>query len=161
MVLVEASTSQKGAKMNERFETFTVLIAKISRNIKKIKNQEMAEYGLRSTHISCLYYLYLSENLTATDLCEKCEEDKATISRALDYLEANEYVICEIESAKKYKRQLLLTEKGKEVGKKIYEKVNRVLAEVGVGLIEEERESFYRSLTIISNNLEKITKEAK
>ena len=73
----------------ERFETFTVLIAKISRNIRKIKNNEMAEYDLRSPHISCLYYLYSSEGLTATELCERCEEDKATISRSLDYLEKN------------------------------------------------------------------------
>ena len=46
--------------MNERFETFTVMINRISRNIRKIKNQEMAEYNLRSSHISCLYYLYIS-----------------------------------------------------------------------------------------------------
>ena len=75
--------------MKERFQTFTVLIAKISRNIKKIKNQEMAEYGLRSVHVTCLYYLYSSEALTATELCELCEEDKATISRGLVFLEEN------------------------------------------------------------------------
>ena len=73
--------------MKERFETFTVLINRISRNIRKIKNYEMAEYNLKSSHISCLYYLYMENGLTATDLCERCEEDKATISRALDYLE--------------------------------------------------------------------------
>ncbi len=147
--------------MIERVETFTVLIAKINRSIRKIKNQEVAEYGLRGPQISCLYYLYSSENLTATDLCEKCEEDKATISRALDFLETNGYVICEIKSARKYKSQLRLTEKGKEVGKSIFEKVNRVLAEVSVGLIEDQREAFYRSLTIISDNLEKMTMETK
>lgn len=55
--------------MNNRFETFTVLINRISRNIRKIKNQEMADYNLRSSHISCLYYIYSSEGITATDLC--------------------------------------------------------------------------------------------
>ena len=74
--------------MEHRFETFTVLITKINRCIRKIKNLEMAEYGLRSAHISCLYYLYGETDLTATDLCERCEEDKATISRALDYLDS-------------------------------------------------------------------------
>ena len=147
--------------MNERFETFTVLIAKINRNIKKIKNQEMAEYGFRSAHISCLYYLYSADFLTATDLCERCEEDKATISRALDFLEENGFITCESKSAKRYKSPLLLTEKGKEVGEKIFEKVNRVLEDVGVGLTDEKREEFYRSLTIISDNLDKITKEIK
>lgn len=81
--------------MEARFETFTVLINRISRNIRKIKIGEMAEYDLRSAHISCLYYLYCSGRLTATELCEKCEEDKATVSRALDFLENKGYVTCE------------------------------------------------------------------
>ncbi len=144
--------------MKERFETFTVLIAKISRNIRKIKNQEMAEYDLRSPHISCLYYLYFAESLTATELCERCEEDKATISRSLDYLEKNGYIICEARSAKRYKSPLLLTEKGREVGKKIADKIDLVLDEISVGLTEEERIAFYSSLTIISDSLDAIGK---
>ena len=44
--------------MQERFETFTVLINRISRDIRRIKNQEMAVYHLRSAHVSCLYYIY-------------------------------------------------------------------------------------------------------
>ena len=113
--------------MENRFETFTVMINRISRNIRKIKNQEMAEYNLRSAHVSCLYYLYSVNGATATDLCERCEEDKATISRALDYLETNGYIICESKSAKRYKSPLFLTEKGNEVGKKISDKINSVL----------------------------------
>ena len=109
--------------MKERFETFTVLINRISRNIRRIKNQEMAEYNLRSAHISCLYYLYSAEGLTATDLCERCEEDKATISRALDYLDNNGYITREVESAKRYKSPLLLTDKGYEIGRKIADKI--------------------------------------
>lgn len=140
--------------MKERFEIFTVLIAKISRNIKKIKNQEMEEYGLRSAHVSCLYYLYSSESLTATDLCERCEEDKATISRSLDYLEENGFITCDSKSAKRYKSPLFLTEKGKEVGKKITDKINCVLDEICIDLTEEERVEFYRSLAVISDSLE-------
>ena len=144
--------------MKERFETFTVLIAKISRNIRKIKNQEMAEYGLRSPHISCLYYLYSAESLTATELCEKCEEDKATISRSLYYLEKNGYIICETKYTKRYKSPLLLTDKGKEIGKKITDKINMILDEISVGLTEKERIEFYRSLTVISDRLDAIGK---
>ncbi len=147
--------------MKERFETFTVLIAKISRNVRRIKNEQMAEYGLRSAHISCLYYLYTFDLLTATDLCERCEEDKATISRALDFLEEKGFITCETKSAKRYKSPLLLTERGREVGRKISEKIDRVLDAVSVGLTDEERAEFYRSLTIISDNLDKITKEIK
>ena len=144
--------------MQQRFETFTVLINRISRNIRKIKNKEMAEYNLRSAHISCLYYLYTNKGVTATDLCERCEEDKATISRAIEYLENNEYLICESKSAKRYKSQLVLTEKGKTVAKKIADKINGVLDTTSIGLSEEERVAFYRSLSIISQSLDNISK---
>ena len=144
--------------MKERFETFTILINRISRNIRKIKNQEMAEYNLRSPHVSCLYYLYLSDGLTATELCERCEEDKATISRSLDYLETNGYLTCDSKSQKRYKSPFLLTEKGKEVGKKIADRIACVLNETSAGLTEEERDAFYRSLAVISNNLDSVSK---
>lgn len=151
---VDISTSSGGKNMEERFETFTVLIAKISRNIRKIKNHEMEEYGLRSAHVSIIYFLYSAGSLTATDLCERCEEDKATISRALEYLEDNEYIMCESNKVKRYKSPLMLTEKGNTVGKKIAAKIDYVLNEVCVGLTEEERISFYRSLNIINVSLE-------
>lgn len=144
--------------MEERFEMFTVLIAKISRSIRKIKNQEMADYNLKSPHISCLYYLYLTEGLTATELCERCEEDKASISRSLDYLENNGFLFCKSKTAKRYKSPLLLTEKGREAGKRIADKIAGILDDISVGLTEEERLAFYRSLTIISDSLDSISK---
>lgn len=147
--------------MQERFETFTVLINRISRNIRKIKNQEMADYDLRSAHVSCLYYLYTTDGATATELCERCEEDKATISRALDYLETNGYITCGTVNSKRYKSPLHLTEKGREVGKKIADKIDGVLDAVSVGLTEEERIAFYRSLSIISDSLDAISKNSE
>ena len=144
--------------MQERFETFTVLINRISRNIKRIKNQEMSEYNLRSAHVSCLYYLYMNNGATATDLCERCEEDKATISRALDYLETNGYLTCESKSAKRYKSPLILTDKGNEIAKKIADKIDHVLDEIRDGLTDEERAAFYRSLSIVSDSLDAVLK---
>ena len=145
--------------MQERFELFTALITKINRNIRKIKNQEMSEYGLRSPHISCLYYLYCVGELTATELCERCEEDKATISRSIDHLEKEGYISCESKTLKRYKSPLVLTDKGRAVGKRISDKIARVLDDVSGGLTEEERLAFYRSLTIISDNLDSIATE--
>lgn len=147
--------------MENRYETFTVLVNRIGRNIRKIKNQEMAQYQLRSSHISCLYYLYGSQGLTATELCERCEEDKATISRAVDYLESNGYLTCATKNAKRYKSPLVLTEKGTQVGKQIAEKINCVLEEVGAGLTREERLAFYNSLSIISRGLERAAARGK
>lgn len=147
--------------MKERYETFTVLINRISRNIRKIKNQEMSDYNLRSAHVSCLYYLYSTKGATATDLCERCEEDKATISRALDYLETNGFLTCEAKCAKRYKSPLVLTDKGMEAGKKIADKINGVLDAISGGLTEDERNAFYKSLAIISDSLDAVSKNSE
>ena len=144
--------------MQERFETFTVLINRISRNIRKIKIQKMSDYDLRSSHVSCLYYLYINNGMTATELCERCEEDKATISRALDHLEKNGYIVCETQGARRYKSILLLTDKGRDVGKQIADKICGVLEGISGDLSEEERAAFYRSLSIISESLDAVSK---
>jgi len=147
--------------MQQRFETFTVLINRISRNIRKIKNQEMAQYNLRSAHISCLYYLYSNQGSTATELCERCEEDKATISRALDHLERNGYLVCQSTQAKRYKTPLHLTPLGLDVGKKIADKIDGVLDSISGTLTEPERAAFYRSLSIISESLDAVSKKGE
>ena len=152
---VDLSTS-KGLFVEERFEIFTVLIGRINRNIRKIKNQEMASYQLKSIHISCLYYLYSSGSLTAAELCERCEEDKAAISRALDYLEKEGYLEASDKSAKRYRHPLYLTGKGTQAGSIIAAKINAVLEEINSSLTEQERLAFYRSLTAISNRLDAI-----
>lgn len=145
--------------MQGRFETFTVLINRISRNIRKIKNQEMAEYKLKSVHVSCIYYIYTHKGATATDLRELCEEDKATVSRALKYLEKNGFLTREAGRLRKYKRPLALTEKGKEAGEKIAGKIGGALQSIGSELTQEEREDFYRSLSIISEGLDAASKK--
>ena len=114
----------------------------------------MAEYKLRSVHVSCLFHLYTEKSLTATELCDKCEEDKATISRAITYLESCGFLTCESKSAKRYKSPLCLTPKGMEAGQKIFEKINQVLDGITVEFSEEQRNEFYRCLTLVSRRLE-------
>lgn len=145
--------------MEQRFETFTVLITKINRNIRKIKNREMAEYNLKSPHISCLYFIYLSGGLTATELCERCEEDKATVSRSLDFLEKNGFVFCRDQTKKRYKSPIELTSKGLEAAGKIAAKIDSILETVSGQMSEGDRVIFYRFLTAVSDNIEKIAKE--
>ena len=142
--------------MYHRYKDFTVLITKISRSIKRIKTFEMEEINLKSPHVSCLYYLYKEGKLTATEICEISEEDKAQISRALDYLELHGYVVCESNQKKRYKSHFDLTVKGKEASKHIANKIDNILDEVSNELTEEERMILYKSLNVISTNLEKI-----
>ena len=143
--------------MEQRFETFTTQISKISRCIRKIKTAEMAEFDLKSPHVSCLYYLYKNgDGMTAKELCDLCEEDKGAVSRAISYLEDEGYIKCESKTEKRYKSPLSLTDKGEKVGEKIALKVDHVLELASPELSAKERESFYQTLTYISNNLQKI-----
>ena len=142
--------------MQERFQAFTVLITRLNRCIRKIKTEEMAEYDLKSPHVSCLYYLFKSDFLTARQLCDICEEDKANISRAIDYLENNGFIVCCSDSEKRYKCPLTLTEKGRVTAKRISEKIDHILMNVGEHLSEENREIMYRSLSTVCEDLQKI-----
>lgn len=142
--------------MEERFSTFTVLIAKIHRQIRRIKTEEMAEFDLKSPHVSCLYYLYKEKGLTAKELADICDEDKGAISRSLEHLEACGYLSCASTAKKRYRARLCLTTKGLEIGKRISEKIDGVLALVGQDMSDEERATLYRALGIISRDLQGI-----
>lgn len=142
--------------MHTRFEQFTSLILHITKSIRKIKTIEMNLHGLRSSHVSCLYYLYICGPLTAGSLCEKCEEDKSAISRALKTLEENGLV--EVLSSKnsKYKNLLVLTEKGEEIGKQISDEILVILADLALVTTHEERVVFFDCLSKISKGLDEI-----
>lgn len=142
--------------MEKRFELFTVLIAKANRAIYKIKSEEMSGFDLKSSHVSCLYYLYKEDGLTEKELCDLCGEDKGNLSRSVKALETDGYVYCTSKARKRYHSSLLLTEKGKKIGKYIAEKIDKILVDASVGLTEEKRTIFYESLSLICDNLEKI-----
>ncbi len=149
-------------QMKDRFEIFTTQIAKISRNIRKIKTEEMLKYNLKSPHVSCLYYLYKSEGtLTSKQLCEVCDEDKAAISRSIEFLKERGYIDYNPQNEKKYKSPITLTQKGEEVASEVAEKIDSVLKLASEGLSEKNRQIFYQSLILISDNLQKISDSNK
>lgn len=142
--------------MDERFQLFTVLVSGINRSIRRIKTEEMAEFELKSHHVSCLYYLYKEGALTAKELCDICEEDKANISRSIKDLESRGYLFCSTKRMKRYQSPLALTEQGKELAANIETKVNHVLALASQGLDDEERQIMYHCLGTIDKNLQSI-----
>lgn len=143
--------------MEQRFETFTALVTCISRDIRKIKSEEMAEFHLKGPHVSCLYYLYKQGPLTATELSELCEEDKANMSRILVYLEKDGYIVPR--EYRRYRAPIHLTEEGAAVGAHIAERIDRVLLAAGAGISEEHRRILYDSLTQIHQNLQAVLRD--
>lgn len=143
--------NQRGVRMEDRFENFTFLILKVSKLIQKIKNIEMQEYGLKAVHVMCIYYLMQkAEGMTNKELVACTLEDKAAISRAVSLLDERGYVILQ---EKTYNAPILLTKAGEQLGKEIYKKADNAVHTCGDSLTETEREQFYKSLRLISDNL--------
>lgn len=141
--------------MTSRYDMFTVLINRASRNIRRIKTEETVELDLKSPHVSCLYYIYKNAGpMTAKELCDVCDEDKASVSRSIDYLEKNGYIRCDSKTDKRYKSPLSLTEKGFTASEIIVKKIDDIVNIAGAGLSKKNRKIFYESLALISNNLQ-------
>lgn len=145
--------------MNERFGMFTVLITRIGRSIRRLKTEEMAEFHLKSAHLSCLYFLHSLGALTARELCDLCAEDKSSVSRSLEYLEENGYLVCVSKAKKRYNAQMELTDRGREVARALEERIDRVLEQASEGMTREDRQIMYRSLALIDVNLQKICEQ--
>lgn len=137
--------------MLKRFQSFVSGITICYKYIQKIKSVEMTEFGMKGTHVMCLFFLRQNpEGLTAAQLCQLCMEDKAAISRTLAELNEKEYICSE---GKKYRAVIHLTERGFAITEKIDELIEQWVGCGGDGLSEENREIFYRSLERISSNL--------
>ncbi len=145
--------------MITRFELFSTTISQIYKNLQKVKMQEMADLELRGTHVMCLFQLNRHpEGLTVTQLSTLCGEDKAATSRTMSDLIKKELVTNDQE--KKYRAPILLTKKGKMIADKIDIQAAQAVEAVGQGLTDEERETFYKVLTIISENLKNYSNES-
>lgn len=137
--------------MEDIFEQFTITILKLNKLVQKIKTYEMQEYGLKTIHVMCGYYLkHHPEGLTASDLVRLTLEDKAAISRALRTMLEKGFVIYD---PKTYGAVISLTEEGRKLADSITDKAARAVAAGSYEFTEEERRFFYSALETIAKNL--------
>lgn len=145
--------------MIDRFQAFVSGITICYKYIQKIKAMEMIEFGLKGTHVMCIFYIHHSEQeITAAQLCQLCAEDKAAISRTLVTLQDKGYVQAD---EKKYRAHLYLTEEGEKLARQIDGLIEQWVDFGGDGLTEEERNAFYYALNLISSNLRDTLKKEK
>lgn len=144
--------------MIERFGEFVGTISSIHKNIQKIKKHKMEAFGLSGNHVMSLFYLSQHpEGLTASKLCQLISVDKAAISRVLAELLEKGYIYYpDLEEGKKYRTNIMLTEKAQTVTKEIDEIICSIVEQIGSSLTNEERTNMYHSLDTISENLEKL-----
>ena len=138
--------------MLRRFEDFVTGIAVCHKYIQRIKTVEMTEFGLKGTHVMCVYFLNRHpEGLTAAQICQLCGEDKAAISRTLAILQEKKLISV---GEKKYRARLSLTEEGQKLACRIDQLIEGWVDCGGDGLTDEERAMFYSTLDKISSNLQ-------
>ena len=147
--------------MIDRFENLTSGVTQIYKSIQKIKRCRMDSLGLKGTHVMCLHYLEAyPDGLTASDLCDKCKEDKAGISRILADLEKNRLIAYDpqtnIKETKRYRAKAILTDEGKKYAKKITNLIIHATIAGGQGIGEKERDIFYQVLFQIADNLNQV-----
>lgn len=148
---------------NDRFLAFILSIDRISKNIKRIKDNAMEKYGLRSAHVMCLFNLVKSKDgLNATELTEICGVDKAFVSRVATELEGKGYIQRQQNvRGSIYKSKYTLTDAGYEINQYIGEEIAKIMAEVSGEIADHKLKAFYDVLTIIDENIAFQVKEDK
>lgn len=147
----------------KRFEKFTGAIADCYKYIIKLKSREMSSFGLKASHVMCLYFLGQDpEGLKARELVTLCHEDKAAISKTLANLKEQGYVKAEdgMLSMLKYRRRYLITEKGMEVYDRIAEFIEDTVEKCSADLSDDEMRIFYQSMDKITSKLQNLVGES-
>ena len=144
--------------LENRFENFLSITAEIQKCINRIKSEEMASLGLKSSHTLYIYYLYKHKRLSLTQLSKKCGADKAAVSRAIEYLKVKGY----IENGDVgYKKPIRLTQKGEAAGASLNERIAYVLGITADGVSDGDRDVMYESLEKILVNLKSVSDSYK
>lgn len=141
--------------MVSRYEQFAALISGIERGIQKIERDEMEKLGYKGAYAQYLAAMKrYPEGLTAAQLCEICDRDKAAVSRVVGELEAKGLIIKE--SGASYRVLLILSEEGRRLAEFVCRKAQAAVDAGGYGLTEEERLIYFAALERIAKNLEMI-----
>lgn len=145
----------------DRYIKFSLMVEQLAKNLQKLKNSCMAEFGLRSVHVTCIVRLGHSvDGLTSAQLSDACDVDKSLISRVVGELEEKGFVVYE-ESDKIYRRRILLTERGMEV----FESIRGILFDsidaVRGTISDSDVETFYSVLSYFDANICELIKAKK
>lgn len=146
--------------MTDRYEQFSSSVSCLYRYVQKIERTEMANYGLKGPHAQCLLAISrYPQGITASQLCEVCDKDKAAVSRTLAELEQAGMVSRGSGEGKRYRICLHLTQKGSDIAERVKKLAALAVEQAGDGLSEENRAVFYAALNLIAENLRRISRD--
>ena len=139
------------------FKEFNSYITVIYHAINKIKLQEMAPAGLKGADVPVLSELgTCPDGLTAAQLCERCDLDKAAVSRSLTRLQEKNLIRITAQN-RKYRALVLLTDEGARLARQVNDKINRYFESYGERFSEPQKEAFYNALENIAARLKTLS----
>ena len=145
---------------SNKFELFSTGMSRLLKSIQQIKSQKMAEYGLKGATALCLYQIGESkQGLSASELSEQGEIDKAQVSRCMAELIEMGFAFRESKDGKQYRQKYRLTEKGQAVAKDIGQSTSEIQQQIRANLSDEEVANFYHVLDVICSNLNGLLKD--
>ena len=143
--------------MVDRYEHFSGLISGVYRQIQKLEREEMEKYGFKGAFAQYLLAMnHHPEGMTAAQLCEVCDKDKAAVSRVLAEMEEKGLVQKTGEKAHSYRAALTLTSEGHSAAAFVEKRATVAVFKAGEGLSDADRKIFYAALELINTNLKKI-----
>ena len=142
------------------FEDFVSFVYLSHKALHLIKSYEIKEFGIKGYHMLVMHYLAKSEGgLSSGELCDKCKEDKAAVSRYLKKLYQKGYVVVEDNEEKKYKLKNILTDEGKKVYFELEKHLSKVTGALEKGISAKKLESFVKTLNVVANNFDAFCSE--
>ena len=146
--------------MLSRFEQFSATISILHRCIQKIEREEMDRYGLRGVYAQYLVAMYRHpDGLTAAQLCDICDLDKAAVSRVVAEMEKRGLLTRVAVGTTGYRAKLCLTESGRAAADFVNRRAQQAVEAAGCDLTDADRQVMYQALAAISARLQNISRE--
>ncbi|MBQ2734213.1 MAG: winged helix-turn-helix transcriptional regulator [Clostridia bacterium] len=147
----------------DRFYVFTQLIDGIHKCIYKMKIDFAPYIGVKSVHMFWIYELAAHpEGLTSAELAEKNMISRSLVSREIECLQKNGYIVLHENARgkrKNYNSRITLTEKGQELANHIRTKAMDIQSKVNEGIDEEELVAFYATMEKLMSNMQTVVRE--
>ena len=141
--------------MQSAFETFSLSIEQIGKNIRKYKDGQAAELGLRGIHVMVLHQLSKStDGMTAAGLSRACGVNRAFVSRVVaELLSLSLIAYADPATERPYRTKLCLTACGTETVERMNRRIEESVAALGADIRARDMAIFYSVLRLLDSRI--------
>lgn len=146
--------------MQGRYEQFSYIVSVINRHIQKIERDEMVKHGHKGAFAQYLMAMrHYPDGVTAAQLSELCDKDKAAVSRVIGEMVEKGLVQRTSNNETMYRAKLTLTEAGHKIAEFVSQRGSAAVEAVGNELTDEQRKMFYATLDFIAGKLQTLSQQ--